>query len=38
VVQWQARELELYRSTFGSICSTDCFGDPDFSTDSLSKT
>ena len=32
LVQWQARELELYRSTFGSMCITDCFGNPDFST------
>jgi hypothetical protein len=30
VVQWQARELEVYRATFGSITTRDCFNELDF--------
>jgi hypothetical protein len=31
LVHRQAKELALYRSTFGSISTRDCFGEPDFS-------
>ena len=30
-VQWQARELEVYRNAFGPICVRDSFNEPDFS-------